>query len=158
MPATDAGASSMSELSEVSLERSLRVPQKKDDAAIYREANDLNSRAEVFLKRAAVLNRQGQAFTEIARLMRRALKLEIQAISLVEDRKHLEPARSQLFYNAAKIAWGLQDFDAAERFCCGGLAGDPAPEMGTKLQALRRELVKIRMSSPLAAAKGRVLN
>lgn len=118
-----------------------------DDMNAYKQANFLNRRAEKILKHAESMHNARDLAKEVDKRLKDALKLVDRAITFLKERPHIEPARSQLFLNAAKISWGIGDMDRAADYIRDGLGGDAPPDNINSLLALREQVNNIRKAT-----------
>jgi len=124
----------------------------------YKRAVELHNQGEKYAMRAHALSKNNEPWIAVKRALKKAYKLVVEATELVRPHIHMEPARSQLFLNAAKLAQALSWFSEAEQHLTEALAGDPAPEMRQKLQVLRTQIQQIGMGGKGLTGKEGALN
>lgn len=117
----------------------------------------LHQRAEQFLKEAQDIRANGGTIAASKRRVLKALKSELEAAGLLKEHPEVEPARSQLYYNAAKMACALGDMDAALEHIAEALNGDPPVSIRHRLEALRQQYQYLRIhGTPATASKAGV--
>ena len=93
---------------------------------------DLTERALIF--------RQQENDDKAKELFIEAFNLEKRAALSFPPQLESEPSRSDLFYDAASLAFEAKEYEAADWLVANGLAGHPSPEMRKKLKDLYDEI------------------
>ncbi len=98
----------------------------------------LHQSAGQFLEDAKQVRSEGGSIEQSKECVRKALRTEARAAELLKNHPEQEPGRSQLYYNAAKIAYALADLEYAGDLLAEGLRGEPDPSFRQKMESLRQ--------------------